>query len=387
MGKPIISKERIEQLKQKYYFTLKKKLKSLENKLSQEYYGPTPPYLLVGAYNYPNVRIGSMISLNNPEYSANPSKLYGKNYSYIITQFAMNMLGIDRTKVYKPIKDEMFDSILSYKPVSLEVRFKRKPVFTPRFSIYTIPSGYSAPLDKVRLDDNPKIPKITYKIINDDILAEEAVPIITRKTDIYYTMRLMTAGVLGKEKNKKLVPTRWAITAIDDILAKHYLKTVKECKPVEKYEVYTNEFLHNRFVILLLPGSWEYEQYEAWPVESPWGTEWGYNHEYESFRGRKKYAETQAGGYYAARYAVVEHLYRRKRQAKVIVFREIDAEYSIPVGVWQVRENVRNAMKKVPTKFDRLNNALEYIKPLLRIKLEEYMKKNQILKQKTLFDF
>jgi len=385
MNPSVISKERVETLKKKYYLSLNRKLKNL--KISEEFYGPTPPYLLVGAYNYPKVRIGSMLSLSNPEYSANPSKLYGQSYDRIITQFGMNMLGTDKTYIKNPINDDITDSILSYKPVSLEVKFKKMPTLNPQFSVYTIPTGYSAPVKKVKLVDNPKIPRITYNIINDDIKAQDAILKITMKTDMYYTMRLLSAGVLGKENNKRLVPTKWAITAVDDILTKQYLKIIKDYKWIDNYEVYTNKFLHNRFVILLIPGPWEYEQYEAWPTESPWGTSWGFNHEYEPFKGRKKYAEIQAGGYYAARYGVVEHLYLRKRQAKAIVFREIDEEYSIPVGVWQVRENVRNAMQKQPIKFNKLSEALDYIRPLLKIKLNEYMKKNIILKQKTLFEF
>jgi hypothetical protein len=38
----------------------------------------------------------------------------------------------------------------------------------------------------------------------------------------------LSIGVLGLKKDKKLVPTRWAITATDDILAKKLLEKVKQ---------------------------------------------------------------------------------------------------------------------------------------------------------------
>ncbi|MCC7571345.1 hypothetical protein KO465_08510 [Candidatus Micrarchaeota archaeon] len=381
-----LSKQRIDELKKQYYYSLKKSTENI--KLSDSFYGPTPPNLLIGSYGYPNVKIGSMFSLNSPEYSANPSLMYGKTYSKIITQFGLNMMGIGKSFVKNQLNEDINDSLLSYAPVSMEVDFKYKPLLNPVFSQYTIPSGFSAPLKRIKLIDNPKIPRVTYSVLNDDLLANESVMKISLKTDVYYTTRLMSAGILGKEKNRRLVPSRWAITSVDDIIVKNNLTEIREFKQIDKYEVYVNEFLHNRFVIVLIPGPWEYEQFEAWPLGSPWhGDNWGFNHEYEPFKGRKKYASSQAGGYYAARYGVVEHLYLRRKQAKAIVFREIDSEYSIPVGVWQVRENVRRAMQNMPAVFDKLNEVIEYIKPLLKVDLNKYLKKDEILKQKKLFDF
>mgnify|MGYP000138425728 CR=1 FL=1 len=133
-----------------------------------------------------------------------------------------------------------------------------------------------------------------------------------------------------------------------------------------------------------MPGIWEYEQFEAWPEESPWGTLWGFNHEYEPTTGRKDYASTQAGGYYAARLGVTEHLMRIRRQARVVVFREIDESYCIPVGVWQVRENVRNAFHNRPFVSDELKEILEYLRPKLKNSLSSYIKKSIVLTQTKL---
>ncbi len=385
MDKPILSRQRVEELKQKYYTDLNKKLKKIDVK--QDFYGPTPPNILVGDYNYPNVRIGSMLSLGNAELSANPTLLYGKPYSTIINEFGLNLLGINYGNVHNREMDDVKDSVLSYKTIDMEAKFKHKPNINPKFNPYTIPTGYSAQLKKIRLAENPKIPTITYKVLNDDLLAKDAIGMIAGKTDIYYTSRLLTAGLLGKEGNKKLVPTRWAITAVDDMLGKEMINEIKDKATINQYEVYENEFLHNRFIIALLPGPWEYEQFEAWPIHSAWGTDWGFNQEYEPFKGRTKYADKQAGGYYAARFGVVEHLSLRRKQAKVIVIREIDDEYSVPVGVWQVRENVRNAMKNEPKRFEKMDDVLNYIKTKLKIKLNKYLEKDIILKQKTLLEF
>jgi hypothetical protein len=57
------------------------------------------------------------------------------------------------------------------------------------------------------------------------------------------------------------------------------------------------------------------------------------------------------GCYYSGKLAVLEHLEKVQRQAKVFIFREAYPDYILPMGVWQVRENVRNAMSQEPSRF------------------------------------
>jgi hypothetical protein len=83
--------------------------------------------------------------------------------------------------------------------------------------------------------------------------------------------------------------------------------------------------------------------------------------DFEDYTGRKDYAENVGGAYYSARLAVLEYLKNIKKQASVLVYREIGSEYSIPLGVWVIRESVRNAMKNKSKNFEDLNQALYYI--------------------------
>ncbi len=92
----------------------------------------------------------------------------------------------------------------------------------------------------------------------------------------------------------------------------------------------------------------------------------------------------EGGGYYAGRFGVAEYLNRIKRQARVIIFREIYEGYIMPVGVWEVRENVRKAVEKNPRKFSTLNEALADIGTRLRIPIDEYLKRSEILKQRRI---
>jgi hypothetical protein len=203
--------------------------------------------------------------------------------------------------------------------------------------------------------------------------------------DFYYLQKLLSAGILGKEK--KLVPTKWGITATDKMLADFFLDDVRRFPELNEFRVYSSEFLYNRFDILLVPGKWEFEQFEAWSspeAASAWGN---LAFEYEPFGGRSNYAESEGGGYYAGRFGVVEALRKLKRQARVVVFREIGEGYTVPLGVWQVRQNVRNAFEQEPRKFGSLREALEFLKTRLRTPLSNYLKKSIVLNQKKIFEF
>jgi len=97
----------------------------------------------------------------------------------------------------------------------------------------------------------------------------------------------------------------------------------------------------------LVPGRWEYELVEMKSPGSIWNPDPAAGVSLaaasEGRDGRTGYVEETAGAYYAARLGVAEHLDERGRQAKALVLRHVSDDYWGPVGVWQVREAVRNA--------------------------------------------
>ena len=89
--------------------------------------------------------------------------------------------------------------------------------------------------------------------------------------------------------------------------------------------------------------------------------------------------------------AVNENLIARNRQAGVVIFREAHSGYIMPVGVWNVRENVRAAVGREPKKFSTLSKALEHISKKMDIPMKRWIKTSGVLKdvlyQRRLEDF
>ncbi|MDD5111782.1 MAG: hypothetical protein PHG85_04510, partial [Candidatus Altiarchaeota archaeon] len=280
---------------------------------------------------------------------------------------------------------------LSVRPVDVETHFQGRPSMSFSFSPISQPMGPSGVLKDFRLADNPKIPRKVDSIVSDGLRASDAVYELYKGShDVYYLANVLSSGVLGSPKGQRMVPTRWSITAIDDIVGKQLMGELREFPCVEEYSVYTNTYLENHFEILLMPGNWEYEQFEAWAPKTLWTQSYDAPvivGEHEGFSGRSDYAINEGGGYYAGRLAVAEALHAMRMQARAVVFREIYESYVMPVGVWEVRENVRAAMKNVPRRFSGLKEALGDIAQRLVNPIREYVRRSSVLRQRRMTEF
>jgi hypothetical protein len=366
----------------------------IEQFLDKEFFGPSTS-VFVGHNFYPNVYVGPLAAIDPEiiETVDSPQEWFGKPYGEIIRFRSLVLRSKYRENVHSRSNfvENTQDLALAKKPTDVELGFKKKPKISFEFSDITQPMGPSATLERMRITENPKIAKKTEKIVGDELKAEEAGFLLYRHgDDVYRVSTILSSGVLGLEERKKLVPTRWSITAVDDLIFRKLVPRVRVCEQINEYLVFSGEYLDNHFEFLLMPGNWEFENFEAW---SP-GSSWSFNlkkteilGEYEPFQGRKAYANLQAGGYYASRLAVIEYLHRIRKQARVIGFREIHEGYTIPLGVWVVRETARKAFLSKPLKFHSLAEALKHIGSRLRTPVKEYIKKSVILKQKRLGDF
>ena len=69
---------------------------------------------------------------------------------------------------------------------------------------------------------NPKIEKVFY---DTDLKAADALRILSNNgMQEYQLSQLLSIGIMGLKHNRKLVPTKWSITATDDTIGKDYIK-------------------------------------------------------------------------------------------------------------------------------------------------------------------
>jgi hypothetical protein len=369
-------------------------VKHLPNLNSNHVDGSSPPGAFVGHTGYPRVYLGPLIPPTKGDTTLldTPEMWLGKDILTIIDyRFSLirGKLLVDIHEAADPSKYllNLHDLALSSHSVEVDAQFSKKPRMVVTLSEDTQPFGPSAHIKNLTIAPSSGERKLEAVYYDDDQRAVDAI------TELYHEnvhvsriQRILSLGMLGLQKQRKIVPTRWSITAVDDTLSKQLLTSVKQYPPIDKFQVYLYNYLDNVYAAVLSPRNWEFEWIEAWFP----GTAWNENGvvpalmgDYEPYDGRRTYASV-GGCYYSCRLAAAEALQRQQRQAAVMVLREIRPGYVLPVGVWNVRESVRAALRSNPQIFDSFSEAFQFACGSLSISPERWMK-NSVMIRNELF--
>ncbi len=332
--------------------------------------GDSPPSLLVGEEGYPRVRVVYQVP---PGYRGEEARGHDDPRGWAERRVKLDSIlearsrlvgGAEKLDVRNPwllYEREVSLAAVSEKPVGSELRLASRPVPRLVFDGLTAPRGPVAPAREIRVDDNPRVPRALEKLFFDDALAEEAVwEAYSGGVDYYSLIRAFSAGLLGRLRSRRLVPTRWAITAVDSIISRRLRSLLLDKRDIDRVEVYKAYYLGNRFLVVLYPGPPRVDMIEVWHPSTPWvtGSKPIVTSVYERPSGEPSVMD---GGYMAARVAVLEALVARRRRASVLVVREVLPEYYAPVGNWHIRETLRLGLSKPVSTHDTLREAVKVV--------------------------
>ncbi len=341
----------------------------------------SPPSVFVGSkLKYPLVNVGILSPLDRDEnaWVYDDAKYWAEQdfqiqdviklrNSLLNSRFQSRVQDSRLNKKFVHIAQEI---AIASKPVDVEIELKNRLRFDKSKDKILAPHGMRAGLKEARITSNLKVHRKLDKVMNDELKASEGIELLYKYDFDEYTLsKILSVGVLGLKKNKKLVPTRWSITATDDTIGKKLIEKIKDYKWIENYELFFGEYLGNQYVVLLFPNVWSYELFEIYLPKSSWNPSENVkaSTDYEDYSGRKTYAFATAGGYYATRLPVLKYLDEIKKQASVLVVRIETPSYWASLGVWVVRESVRKALKN-KMKFDSREDLLESAKKISKIK-------------------
>ncbi len=265
--------------------------------------------------------------------------------------------------------------------VELELEYEKKNqkvIFDP-YEGFTLRSGE---LGRIIYYNGGSADKRIEKVYYDkDLLAKDAITYLHQASiGVYKIQQLLSVGALGYKR--KLVATRWSITAVDSIISSKLIDDIKNYQELNEYYLGESYAVGNRIIVMLFPGKFYYEMMESW------GPFFGNRNpkvamDYEGFLGRTNYAEEVEGAYYAARYSVTKYLHEKLRQAKVIVLLEVDKNWIPNLGVWRVREGTELALKNIK-RFDSENSMIEYAFSKTFTSRSSWLRSSFLLRQKSL---
>ncbi len=373
--------------------------KKIEKELDKDEFDSSSRTPFVSRFGYPNISVGVLAppGVNDATNYDAPRQWSAAGFKIPeIIELRSSMVNSRFPVSVKQSNKELEKAqeiSMAQKAVTMDVALKQRPKFRVVLRPDVAPMGPNADLKGITLTENPRVPRAVDKAVSDgELKATEAFAEMSRNgIDEGHLTRLLSVGLLGMKKDRKLVPTRWSITAVDDNLGKQQIQKIKDFKQAD-FMAFFGGYLGNNYLIMMFPGIFSYELFE---MSASNGEVPEYATDFEDFSGRKEYAHSTAGGYYAARLAITEKLVEMKRQASILVLRFITDEYSLPLGVWVVREASRKAMASRPIEFASQELMLDYARLMAKRKfgvdVTELLSRSKLLDnmnhQKTLSSF
>ncbi|MDG6942413.1 MAG: hypothetical protein JRN34_05810 [Nitrososphaerota archaeon] len=361
----------------------------LSTYLTNEISGSSPPGVFVGRLGYPKVSIGPMVppSFGDTSVLDTPEEWLGTPIDQIVDYRYSLIRGNSKASV-EDARDpgrtllSLQELAMAAKPVDAELKLLRAPRRTLTLSEDTQPYGPSGPLDRFRID-NPSVDGRVQKAYYDrNLSAAAAVGELYRKGVLVTRIqKAFSVGMFGVGAKRRIVPTRWSITAVDSSISLDLIERLKHHPTIDEYRVYSFGVYDNQYVAILMPEPWRFEWIEAWFPNTTWNqftSEPYVIGDYEEYFGRTKYSRV-GGCYYSTRLAVGEALDRERRQAAAIVLRETYPGFIMPLGVWNVRESIRTLLRQPFQKHETFRSALDSALSKMRISKARWKRESVLI--------
>lgn len=357
-------------------------------RVSRELSSSSPPSVYVGWVGYPLVTVAAGLP---PE--TGDTSIYDFPEVWLdlpldeVLRFRLTLIrGAKSLRVYEvnnSFVKQIREIALSSKPVDVEVLFNGGVRPKVLLDESAPPMGPLAPVKKLNFGSNPYIVRHVEKVYRDEDLDARSAILYLYKSSVPVSMitRVLSVGSLGRESRRKLVPTRWAITAVDSVISEALIKRIVDKPTINEIRLYTLLRSGNLFIAILLPTRWMFEWIEAWFPGSTWnvfGSDVVLEGDWELTSRRREYPSI-GGCYYASRLAVAEYLNKLGRQAGVVLYREIYPSFNVPVGVWFVREMVRALLSNPYKTYNTISELLAEVGRLTKVPVESIASHSRIL--------
>ena len=316
-----------------------------------------------------------------------PELWVGKSLEEIVN-FRLSLIrGIKNISINEPngrYIENLHEVAMSSRPIDSELQFYKKPKPVASIDGESAPFGPVGEVSSAKFSSTSSDKSIQRAYYDHDLKAQDAVvSLYNRGIEISKIQKCFSVGMFGKKR--KLVPTKWSITATDSIIAESLMSEILEFDLIDSCRVFSHDHLGNLFSVVLFPHRWLFENQEAWHT----GNSIGFGSDIEDAKGID-HPPVTAGAFFAAKLGVAEYLLEKKCQASALVLREIRPEYAVPVGVWQIREAIRSAMKNEPYIAENFDDGVTFAAKRMSVSKSEWLSKGNMLsmlKQKSISDF
>src|SRR6266540_981780 len=190
--------------------------------------GSSPPGVFVGRFGYPKVFVGPLVPPihGDTQILDSPEEWVGR------------------------LVDSTRELALATSPAEVEAGFSRRPHGRVVLDDNVQPFGPSAPLTRLDIGTLKVDSALDRAYSDTDLKARDAVlELFDRRVPVSKIQRAFSVGAFGIEKNRRFVPTRWSITAVDDTIGKTLREHVKTSPLINEIRVYEAVGYDDRFLV------------------------------------------------------------------------------------------------------------------------------------------
>ncbi|HME19058.1 MAG TPA: hypothetical protein VKF15_04940, partial [Nitrososphaerales archaeon] len=229
--------------------------------------GSSPPGVFVGRLGYPKVSIGPMVppQFGDTAILDTPEDWLGRPIDQIVDYRYSLIRGNTRANVVDAREPgrllmSLQELAMASRPVDSELKLTKAPRKILTLSEDTQPFGPSAPLSGFHLGNSTPDRRIETAYYDRDLKAVDAVSELYRKGVLVTRIqKAFSLGMFGSGARRRMVPTRWSITAVDSSLSLAALDKVKHNPTIDEHRVYGFNVYDNQYVAILLPEQWRFE--------------------------------------------------------------------------------------------------------------------------------
>jgi hypothetical protein len=205
--------------------------------------GSSPPSVFVGSYGYPKVGVGPMLPPIHGDTTLldNPERWIGKSLEEIVN-FRLNLVrGIQKLSIESTegrFIENLHEVAMSSRPIDSDLQFHKTT-----FPITTIdgenpPFGPIGDIKSAKFSSGRTEKSIERVYYDHDLTAQDAIlTLYNSGIEISKIQKCFSVGMFGKKR--KLVPTKWSITATDDIISKSLVSEILELDLIDSCRVFS----------------------------------------------------------------------------------------------------------------------------------------------------
>lgn len=343
----------------------------------------SPPGLYVETTRYPILQAGILASTEPLEWLSiydHPESWRGMDRETILSMrrhLYSLVLPIDAREMQPKDHIETLQTIsLSVAPVALGVEVGTLP---PRHLGSQFGSQLpTSPVVNVRsleILSNPEISKVAERITEKDIPAADAIwQLLDYEYSLEQVVRLMSIGLLGRKKNRRIIPMRSAYKAVIDSFIDRSIMELIDRPYTDDIQLYLGRVCNDSFTIVIRPGEprVDYLKIEDYESGCTRGT---------SFESTDIPTTDAKTSIYAdhARFSAYRHMLADAKQSHIIIFHHSNQQRNRILGPWVIRAGVQEALQSSHVSIDDVSSLPAILDSILKPTLSSWAKETPLL--------